>query len=182
VRRLLPLLIIVCGVQWVCAHPHVFIDPKITIVMKGKRLKYIDMVWLFDAMTSEKILSAFDKNNNRKLDRSELTHIRKKVFPGLSAYNYYTFITIDGTVFKPVKPTGFHSVFTGNKRIIYNFRIPVDETVRSRLDIRLEDRTIFTAFDYARKDFIVKMRPRLPHTGRMIKQDQYIPVFRMEFK
>jgi len=102
------------------AHPHSFIDVFVT-VFGEKNVQRLDVVWLFDDMTSASFLCDFDANKNGEFEKNEITDFKKNVFDGLKRYAYYTHITIAGKKVK-TEPYDF-DIHQENKRFSLRFSI-----------------------------------------------------------
>ena len=54
------------------AHPHVFIENRLTIVFDSKGLAGIEVKWVFDEFFSNMIVTDYDQNRNHKLENAEI--------------------------------------------------------------------------------------------------------------
>lgn len=107
----------------ISAHPHIFIDADITVVLDKKGLAGIKIQWLFDVMFSEMMLHDFDKNGDRQFNKTEQKIVKEEIFNNLKEYQYFTFITIDGKKFE-VKFVKNFSTIIKNKKMMFEFFIP----------------------------------------------------------
>lgn len=105
------------------AHPHVFIENSLTMIFDSKGLAGIRVKWVFDEFFSNMLAADYDRNNNHKLESSEITTIRKKAFDNLVEFDYFTFIRINGKPFKVKYIREFSAALIGG-RLMYEFLIP----------------------------------------------------------
>lgn len=106
-----------------CAHPHVFIVQRISIVFDDQGLAGFKMRWGFDAMFSSMIAGDYDGNQNGHLESKEVQTIKAKAFNYISNYNHFTFIKINGKPFEVKYIKDFKAVLKNNK-LIYEFFVP----------------------------------------------------------
>ncbi len=148
-------------------------------MFKKKFLSYIRVTWIFDEMTSLNCLEAFDRNKNGRLDKAEINHVRKKIFPNLARYGYYIRMEIDGKKWGRIRPEKFTGTYTKQKRLVYRFFVPVKKTVRRKIRFYFNDDTIFTAFSLKKKHvsfYAADSRPRI-----RVAAEDYIDVVYLEF-
>ncbi|MBU2591221.1 MAG: DUF1007 family protein [Nitrospinota bacterium] len=122
---LLTFLVPLC--EHALAHPHVFIEQKIEIIFGKQGIEGFNINWQFDEMFTSMIIGDYDKNSNGILEENEVIQIEKEAFSNLSDFSYFTFIKIDGKVFK-IKSIKNFSVSLNNNKLVYNFFIPCSVT------------------------------------------------------
>jgi len=105
------------------SHPHVFVVNKIIIVFDDHGLSGIRVNWGFDEFFSSMIAGDYDKNRNKKLEKSEIALIKKEAFSYLANFDYFSFIKIDGKPFKVKWVTDFSAALSDGK-LTYEFFIP----------------------------------------------------------
>ncbi len=105
------------------SHPHAFIDNRLTIVFDDKGFAGIRVEWVFDEFFSSMIAGDYDRNQNDKLENSEIAAIKKEAFDNLAKFNYFTVIRIGGKPFKVKYVRDFSATMKENK-LIYEFFIP----------------------------------------------------------
>ena len=105
------------------SHPHVFVVNKIIIVFDDRGLSGIRVNWGFDEFFSSMIAGDYDKNRNKKLEKSEIALIKKEAFSYLANFDYFSFIKIDGKPFKVKWVTDFSAALSDGK-LTYEFFIP----------------------------------------------------------
>jgi len=135
------------------AHPHVFIVQRIEIVFDDQGLSGFKMRWGFDEMFSSMITGDYDRNQNGRLESTEVQTIKEKAFNYLSNYNYFTFIKIDGKPFAVKYIKDFAAILENNK-LIYEFFIPCHvAAIRQfkKIIIATYDPSYYTAIFFAKK-------------------------------
>lgn len=53
------------------AHPHVFVDYRVSIRHSASAVEGFEMLWRLDAINSQILLDEFDKNRNHRLEPQE---------------------------------------------------------------------------------------------------------------
>ncbi|HEY7645137.1 MAG TPA: DUF1007 family protein [Hyphomicrobiales bacterium] len=139
-----------------CAHPHVFVEGKVTIIFDGnKRIKGIRNVWQFDKGYSAFAVVGLDTNGDGKLSPQELAPLAKVNVDSLAEYAYFTYLTIDKTqvAFKP--PVDYFLV-EGRGQLTLYFTLPLDRPASVTENTLLEvfDREYFIAFHFPEKDAV----------------------------
>lgn len=100
------------------AHPHIFIDTKVT-VEKEK----IIISWIFDEMTSSVIIADYDKNKNKTLEQNEVDFMEKDHFKPLATYNFFSAF-VENTKESKIKTYTAFGAFIEKGKLHYQFEIP----------------------------------------------------------
>jgi ABC-type uncharacterized transport system substrate-binding protein len=119
----LPLL---CVPPPAAAHPHVFIEHTVTLVMKEERLEALRFSWVFDEMFSATLRSNFVKGKPEKLPKETVAQIEQRAFANLAAFNYFIDLKVNDQPFKVTRITDFDVMFAGT-RAVYQFTVPLGE-------------------------------------------------------
>src|SRR5262245_55250162 len=72
------------------AHPHVFVDYTVRLILTGDRLTAVRLTWTFDDMFSGLILQEFDQDHNGTLSAAEIQRIEAKHLADFKRMTYYT--------------------------------------------------------------------------------------------
>jgi len=107
------IIILISMVSFSFAHPHFFIDSKISI-----EDGFIKNEWIFDRLNSRVLLFDFDVNENNILDEEEKQEFIKSHFLSLEKNNYNMFLAIDDEI--EIKPINIE-VKVNKKRISLHF-------------------------------------------------------------
>jgi ABC-type uncharacterized transport system substrate-binding protein len=118
------------------AHPHVFIDYTVTLVVTGDRLAGVRLAWTFDDLFSGFILQEFDKDRNGALSAPEVQRIEAAHLAEFHKVGYYTTVNVNG---KPVTPPGAREFrATAAKGIVtYEFTLPLGVPLPSATDMEI---------------------------------------------
>ncbi len=150
------------------AHPHVFIDNKLTFMFDAKGLAGISVQWTFDAMYSSAIIFDFDDGDS-VFSEQESAVVKKENFNNLKEYGYFVDVVIDGTPFAVVFVKDFVATIR-NGQLVYNFFVPCHvsagqhtKTVR----VGVVDETNFVAIT-TQKDDAVRQRTGFSHQTELV--------------
>ena len=135
------------------AHPHIFIEQRLTPVFDDKGLFGIHVNWRFDDMFSSMIAADHDINKNQALEPEEVSQIKAKAFSFIAQYHYYFTVSIDGRPFTVNDVTDFNAELdTGH--VIYTFFIPCQVSAMDtpkKLKIATYDPEYYTAIYFPDK-------------------------------
>ena len=152
-----------------CAHPHVFVEPKLEITAtKDGHLQSLRNVWWMDQLFSSSVVLDFDANANGKLEKDELAAIGKQVAGSIAEWSFYTFVRKADAKVEMEGPAALDVTFD-DKRSELRF----DFTMKPKAPLDLGggdvsfsnfDDTYFVAFDFkGQKDFTVRNMPKGCH-------------------
>jgi ABC-type uncharacterized transport system substrate-binding protein len=113
-------LLVVGGIT---AHPHLFIDCKISFVFKGNCLEGFVVEWTFDSMFTESIFLDYDLNRNRVFDEQEARELEGEASYSLKNFGYFTCLRYNERLY-PVEEVKDFEVYVENDRIVYRFFVP----------------------------------------------------------
>lgn len=143
------------------AHPHMWIDAKVTLIFNANReLVEIRQTWLFDEMFSSYAALGTDKKEKGVPDQSELDKIRNNWMSALAdpMSDYFTSATLDG---KPVKlgEASSSSIKWDRsvKRIALGFALPLIQPIKvgqQPVVINIADPTYFVSYDLTRPESV----------------------------
>ena len=131
-RRLLGLIVgcfSLIGASVASAHPHVWIDSRVTFVFEQGRLVAIEHEWKLDEFFSSFLIESFDRNRDRKFDSAELDELRKGAFDTLKDFDYFTHLLIDGKEVKLGAAEDFRVDIAAKDAMSYQFRMPLETAV-----------------------------------------------------
>ena len=143
IKKLLILLLPVLSV----AHPHLFIDTKLSFIVKKNKIDTLHVSWVFDDMNSQILMMDYDTNRDKKLNKKETQRFKKLYFDELSKKKPFVHITVDGKkIIVSKKMSAFKMVYKKNL-LIMNFTVDLKKIKQKKaIDIGFWDETNYTAF------------------------------------
>jgi len=154
------------------SHPHVFVVNNITIIFDDHGFSGIRVNWGFDEFFSSMIAGDYDKNRNKKLEKPEITMIKKEAFSYLANFDYFSFIKIDGKPFKVKWVTDFSAALSDGK-LTYEFFIPCHVKATSafkEITIAQYDPTYYSAVFFGKnKPVKIEARPNFETSFKIAK-------------
>jgi ABC-type uncharacterized transport system substrate-binding protein len=154
-------LILQCSL-W--AHPHAFINVLVTIVGE-KSAERLDVVWLFDEMTSASFVSDFDANKNGQFEKNEIANFKKTVFDDLKQYAYYTHLKIGG---KRVKTDPYAlEVYQENRHFFVRFSINLLPYATQKKSIGFWDEELYCALSLEKEHIHSSLRYSLKEVSNV---------------
>jgi len=87
------------------AHPHIFVEAKVEIVVdRDNQVQKLKQLWRFDPFFSAMVILDFDANGNRQLDEPEIDTINHTIRDSLSEFDFFQSITVDGRAVGLLEP------------------------------------------------------------------------------
>ena len=139
----------------VLAHPHVFINNKMTLVFDGGTLKGITFRWKFDEMFSATLLASFKPDADGNYTEKATASIKSFAFDNLENYHYFLAFFIGKSPLKKIQIKQFTPSVVGGKTVVYSFFVPLDLQVKPEeqsVSVTVYDDTYFVAFDLMHTD------------------------------
>jgi ABC-type uncharacterized transport system substrate-binding protein len=126
------------------AHPHVFVEHTITVVVGSDGLEGVRFTWAFDEMFSSMIVLTFDTDKDRTFSAAEVKTIEGKHFGNLKDFNYFVQLRVND---RPVGVTAYKDfrVTLANGQAVYEFTVPV-KAAAGTLEVAVNDPTYYSAF------------------------------------
>jgi ABC-type uncharacterized transport system substrate-binding protein len=162
------------------AHPHVFINNRMTVTFDGGTLKGMSFRWVFDDMFSEMILTDFKPKKDGSFSAGQTAQIKSAAFDNLENYHYFLVFFIDGKRLRKIRIEQFTpSVIQGGK-LVYSFFVPLDVPVAAdehTVRVTVYDDTYFVAFDLMHADDVTVMGDKGVSVGLSIEKSKVRPVW-----
>lgn len=126
------------------AHPHVFVDHTITVIVGQDGLEGLQLAWTFDEMFSSMVVLTFDADKDKRFSAAEAKTVEQKHFANLKDFNFFVQLRVND---KPVTVTAFQDfqVKLANGQVVYVFTVPV-KAAEGTLEVAVEDPTYYSAF------------------------------------
>jgi ABC-type uncharacterized transport system substrate-binding protein len=127
----------------VSAHPHVFIDNRVTFLFAGKKLLGFRENWLFDDVFSDQLLQDYDADGDGKIGPAESEKLSKETLPNLAQFHYFTYIWAEGKALPKITPTDFHASAKG-KLVTFDFLVMLPQPADpAAIALEVNDREYF---------------------------------------
>jgi ABC-type uncharacterized transport system substrate-binding protein len=132
------------------AHPHVFAEAKMTLVLTpAGTVEKIQHHWVFDDLFSSTVIVEFDKNEDLKLDASELKEVQNTIVDSIGDYNYFQTISNNGADIKMARPPNLTASMDGTTLVIAFDSAPEKILpLHGKVSFGIYDPTFYTAIDF----------------------------------
>jgi ABC-type uncharacterized transport system substrate-binding protein len=141
------------------AHPHVFIDNRVTFLFAGKKLVGFRENWLFDDVFSDQLMQEYDADGDGKISPAESDKLGHDTLPNLAQFHYFTYIWADGKALPKITPTDFHAG-AKDKLVTFDFLVSLPQPVdASAIALEVNDREYFVEVLLA-KDHPISFRDK----------------------
>jgi ABC-type uncharacterized transport system substrate-binding protein len=129
------------------AHPHVFVDYAVTLVMVGDRVTDVRLTWTFDDLFSGFILQEFDQDRNGVLSAQEVQRIEAKHLSEFKRVGYYTSIKVNGNPITMPDAREFRAT-VAKSLVSYEFTLPVGVPLASAtaIEVWVDDPVYYIAY------------------------------------
>jgi ABC-type uncharacterized transport system substrate-binding protein len=135
------------------AHPHVFIDTRVTFVFDGAKMIGFRENWLFDDVFSDQLLQQFDTDQDGRFSKAESDGVAAGTLPNLAGFHYFTYVWLGGKMLPQIAPTDFHAEVK-NKLVSFDFMVKLPQAVDPRqagFVLEANDRTYYVQMTLAEK-------------------------------
>jgi ABC-type uncharacterized transport system substrate-binding protein len=132
------------------AHPHVFVNDKITVQFEAGMLQGITFTWTFDDMFSSMILSDYDPKHTGHFDAAQVKAVKAGAFDNLENYHYFIALAVGKKQVPRFTIDRFAPSVADAGKLVYSFFVPLklpvqptEQTVR----LTVYDDSYYVAFD-----------------------------------
>lgn len=127
------------------AHPHVFIDNRVTLLFQSGAVTGFRTDWRFDEIFAEDMLMQFDGDGDGMFSVAESDELGKQTLPNLAGFRYFTHASVDGVDFPDLAPSGFKaSIDGGMLHFVLTFSLPQPVDPRQqKLRLEISDREYY---------------------------------------
>ncbi len=150
---ILPLLSVLFFSGSALAHPHAFVECKLTFVFDKDGLAGFQQRWLLDEMLTLTILELVDTNHDFAISPEESRKTGEMTKENLKDFNFYTGVRIDGNPFQVNYITDFKAGMQGNK-LVYSFFTPCHVKAYKdfkEIKVAVYDKTFYTYVAYSQE-------------------------------
>jgi len=137
------------------AHPHVFIDNRMTVQFDSGRLAGISFHWAFDDMFTQMILTDFKPEADGSFSPAVTAGIKSGAFDNLENYHYFLAFFIGRKPLKKFRIERFAPSVVEGRQLVYSFFVPLELPVTAdeqEIRVTVYDDTYFVAFDLMHAD------------------------------
>jgi ABC-type uncharacterized transport system substrate-binding protein len=129
------------------AHPHVFVDYTVTLVLAGDRLTGVRLTWTFDDLFSGLILQEYDQDRNGSFSPSEVQRIEAKHLAEFKRVGYYTTVNVNGQPVTVSDAREFRAT-VAKGLVTYEFTLPLAVPLASTTTIEawVDDPVYYIAY------------------------------------
>lgn len=132
------------------AHPHVFAEARLDVVVTGGAVTALRHLWRFDDVFSSTVLMEFDRNADLRLDQAELDEVGSTVAASLAEFGYFQLVTLDGRDVEMSPPPVMMANYEDDQLVILFESAPkAPIKLEGKLDFGVYDPTFYTAIDFA---------------------------------
>jgi ABC-type uncharacterized transport system substrate-binding protein len=89
------------------AHPHIWIQEVVRVVVKDGKYTHVEIEWRFDPFSSEIEIPLIDENKDGKFSAKETKVLADEMMPELKNYGYLTWLNTGGKDFRPAQRPAF---------------------------------------------------------------------------
>jgi ABC-type uncharacterized transport system substrate-binding protein len=136
------------------AHPHVFVDNRVTFDLADRKIIGFRENWLFDEVFSDQLLQQFDTDQDGAVSAVESQQIAATTLPSLAKFNYFTYVWVDGKDLGRLEPSDF--LASAKKGVVtFDFMVKLPEPVDPRrqvLALEINDRSYYVEVLLAKQD------------------------------
>lgn len=169
---------ILFGAVSVHAHPHVFIDSRVTFQFNEREMEGFWVEWHFDPLFTSMIVMDFGAPREGPFSSEVIRTIREGAFTNLRHYDYFTYVIVDDRV-HPTEDVRRFSAFMRDRRIVYRFfvpfRHPLDEQTRT-VRVRMYDETFFTDIAFSRDSPVAVDSPVSLSTEHLVRRNERLTI------
>jgi ABC-type uncharacterized transport system substrate-binding protein len=125
------------------AHPHVFIDNRVTFLFEGGKIVGFRENWLFDEVFSDQLLQDFDSDHDGRFSKAESAKLAAETLPNLAHFRYFTYVWVAGRDIGPIAPSDFHAS-ASKKLVTFDFMVKLPKPADQRdIAVEINDREYY---------------------------------------
>lgn len=106
-RHISLFLLLAIGQIW--AHPHIFVDSRLSLDFDASGLRGVRNHWTFDLLYSQAILAGLDADHNGKLSPAEQQRTQKEVIEPMKRFNYFNHVVLGSAFLEAPKLLSFEA-------------------------------------------------------------------------
>ena len=164
----------------VLAHPHVFINNKMTLLFDAGTLKGMSFRWEFDEMFTAMILADFKPQADGTFPPKVASGIKTFAFDNLENYHYFLVFYEGKKQLAKIKIEQFTPSVTSDKKMVYSFFVPLDLPVTAAeqtVRVTVYDDSYFVAFDIMHVEDVTVTRGQDVSLGLSVEKEKVKPLW-----
>ncbi|MBK8157491.1 MAG: DUF1007 family protein [Rhodospirillaceae bacterium] len=111
--------------QAAMAHPHVFIDNRVTLLFADGAVTGFRTEWRFDEIFSADLLAQYDADGDGVFNAAESDQVRDGTLPNLKGFRYFTYAYVGGEDLGQLEPAAFKAdIVDGVARFRFTYALP----------------------------------------------------------
>jgi ABC-type uncharacterized transport system substrate-binding protein len=136
------------------AHPHVFIDNRVTLLFADGAVSGFRTEWRFDEIFTEDMIAQFDADGDGAFSPAESKQVKDGTLPNLKGFHYFTYVYVNGKDLGELEPADFMAdIVDGAVRFVFSYALPKPVDPRlSKLAISIYDHEYYVEVLMAEKD------------------------------
>lgn len=155
------------------AHPHVFIDNRVSFSFADGKVTAIGVHWQFDEIFSDDLLLQFDADGDGAFDELESNAVAEGVLPNLAQFHYFTYVYLDGQLLDPIAPADFVASVT-DRVVSFRMQVPLPQPVdpmTQSLALEVNDREYYVAVELAEQEPVTLVNADGLDCGATVRDD-----------
>jgi nickel/cobalt transporter (NicO) family protein len=144
-RRVLVLALLTGFANTAGAHPHVFVEHRVTLQFDEAGLQALRVEWTFDELYSASLIADFLDRKRTAPTAAQVTAIEQQAFANAEQVNYFLVLKLDDLPAKVAHHKEFAVELEGPK-VRYRFVVPVAAAKAKRLVVNALDDQWFIDF------------------------------------
>lgn len=129
------------------AHPHVFINSKVTLFAEAGSIQKIGNEWTFDEIFTSDMVDNFDLNHDGKFEDNEVDNLRAGFSDDINKLRLANYIMVGDKEIHTQKITDFSArINDGKITISFNIPLPKPIPVTNDFSIAVYDETYFMEY------------------------------------
>jgi ABC-type uncharacterized transport system substrate-binding protein len=173
-------LLAVAIVGRVAAHPHIWIDSRVEILVSDDRVDAVRAHWTFDPFFTEMILLDFGRARDGRFSDAQISAIRDGAFQNLRHFGYFTTVRVDGNEIPIERVENFHAYIDDEGDLVYQFDIPLGLALGERdrsIAVAMYDETFFTDMVFRENYALVHGAQRLSYETELTRELYQVPIW-----
>ena len=89
------------------AHPHIWIQQAVRVIVQDGRYTHVELEWRFDPFSSEIEIPAIDEDKDGRFSAQEIKLLADDMMPELKNFGFMTWLNVGAKDLRPAKPPVF---------------------------------------------------------------------------